>query len=622
MRLTRLRLLLPAMLLVALVGVLSACGDSGGGTEGGTESAGIPSDFKAPTAASDNAQQGGDLTVLNEGDIDYMDPGAAYYQVTYMVTLATQRTLMGWPPDATEPVPDLAEGQPEETDGGKTITFTIRDGIKFSPPVNREVTSADVKYAIERSLLPGVANGYTRAYLADLVGFKEAEQQLKQDKTTAPDLKGIETPDDKTLVLKLTRSSSIPVIQALSLPVSAPVPEEYAKEFDAESPSTYGEQVVFTGPYMVQNDCVDSSGKVTDQDCSGKLTGYSPGKEISIVRNPNWDGEASGDFRPAYADTITIQEGFSDPTSASEKILSGDSQLSGDFPPSPTIVKDIATGAKFAKDQMVAVPSGGNRYVALNTQEPPFDDVNVRKAVIANSDREALRNTRGGELFGPVATHFIPPLIPGFEEAGGLTGSDLDYIKDPNGDPAVAKKYMQKAGFNSGQCEGSDCDITMVGDDAPPGLKTATQFKSQLEELGFNVDFQPVLHDVMYTKFCSVPTQEPNVCPNVGWIKDFNDPQSILQVPFSGDSINPSNNSNWPQLDDPAINKAIDQAVTITDEQQRAEEWGKIDDMIMDQAPAVPWVWDNDVLVRSENVDGVANLFNGEWDLAYTSVSK
>jgi hypothetical protein len=35
----------------------------------------------------------------------------------------------------------------------------------------------------------------------------------------------------------------------------------------------------------------------------------------------------------------------------------------------------------------------------------------------------------------------------------------------------------------------------------------------------------------------------------------------------------------------------------------------------------VPWVWDNDVLVRSANVDGVANLFNGEWDLAYTSVT-
>jgi peptide/nickel transport system substrate-binding protein len=609
MRLTRLRLLLPALLLVALAGVLSACGGGGGGgTE--EESAGIPSEFKAPTAAPDNAQQGGDLTILNEGDIDYMDPGAAYYQVTYELTLATQRSLMGWPPDATQPVPDLAADQPQVTDGGKTITFTIRDGVKYSPPVDRDVKSADVKYAIERSLLPGVPNGYTAAYLGDLEGFKEAEQQVAKNKTTAPDISGIETPDDKTLVLHLTRSSSIPVIQALSLPVSAPVPEEYAKKFDAESPSTYGEHVTFTGPYMVANNS------------SGELTGYTPGKEIDLVRNPNWDGDATGDYRPAYLDTITVQEGFADPTSASQKILSGDSQVSGDFPPSKTIVQEVATGDKYSTDQMVAVPSGGNRYIALNTTEPPFDDINVRKAVIAGSDRTALRNTRGGELFGPVATHFIPPLIPGYEEAGGLQGPNLDFVQNPNGDPQLAASYMKKAGFKSGKCEGSVCDITMVGDDAPPGKDTATVFQNQLEELGFKVNFQPVAHDIMYTKFCSVPSNSPQVCPNVGWIKDFNDPQSILQVPFSGDSINPSNNSNWPQLDDPAINKAIDQAVTITDEQQRAETWGKIDDQIMEQAPAVPWVWDNDVLVKSANVNGVANLFNGEWDLAYTSLTK
>src|SRR6266511_2479677 len=609
MRLRWLRLLLPVLALAALGGILSSCGGGGGG--GGTESSGIPSEFQAPTAAPDNAQQGGDLTVLNEGDIDYMAPGAAYYQVTYMVDLAGQRGLMGWPPDATQPAPDLAADDPQVTDGGKTITFTLRDGVKYSPPVNRDVKSEDVKYAIERSLLPGVPNGYTAAYLSDLEGFKEAEQAVAKNKTVAPDISGIETPDDKTLVLHLTRPSSIPVIQALSLPVSAPVPEEYAKKFDAESPSTYGEHVVFTGPYMVANNS------------SGELTGYTPGKEIDMVRNPNWD--PSTDFRPAYLDSITFQEGFSDPTSASAKILGGSSQVNGDFPPSKTIVQEVATGQKYSQEQLVAVPSGGNRYIALNTQEPPFDDINVRKAVIANSDRTALRNTRGGALFGPVATHFIPPLIPGFEEGGGVAGpqgSEFDFVQNPNGDPDLAASYMKKAGYDSGKCEGSECDITMVGDDAPPGKDTATVFQHQLEQLGFNVNFQPVAHDIMYTKFCSVPSNEPNVCPNVGWIKDFNDPQSILQVPFSGDSINPSNNSNWPQLDDPAINKAIDQAVTITDEQQRAETWGKIDDQIMEQAPAVPWVWDNDVLVKSANVAGVANLFNGEWDLSYTSLTK
>jgi peptide/nickel transport system substrate-binding protein len=146
-------------------------------------------------------------------------------------------------------------------------------------------------------------------------------------------------------------------------------------------------------------------------------------------------------------------------------------------------------------------------------------------------------------------------------------------------------------------------------------------FKDQLDQLGFTVNFQKVAHDVMYTKFCNVPKNEPDVCPNVGWIKDFNDPQSILQVPFSGESIVPSNNSNWPLLDDPAINKEINQAVYVDDPTERAQVWGKIDDDITAAAPAVPWVWDNQANINSADVAAVINLFNANTDLSYTSLT-
>jgi len=110
------------------------------------------------------------------------------------------------------------------------------------------------------------------------------------------------------------------------------------------------------------------------------------------------------------------------------------------------------------------------------------------------------------------------------------------------------------------------------------------------------------------------------VCTNVGWIKDFQDPQAMLLVPFSGDAIVPSNNSNWPLLDDPGVDKAIDDAIYIDDPDQRAEAWGVIDDMVMAQAPAVPWVWDNQSNIQSADVAGVINLFNANWDLSFTSI--
>jgi peptide/nickel transport system substrate-binding protein len=591
-------------LLLALALTISACGgsdDNSSSSSGSTASA--SNEFPAPTAPPDGAKQGGDLTVLTAGDVDYIDPGAAYYQFTYMVDSATQRQLQSWQPDdVQEPTPDLAEGPPTISDDGLDIQFTIKPGIKFSPPVNREVKCDDFKYAIERAFLPGVANGYVTLYLGDITGFADAQKAAQDEPTKAPDISGI-TCDGDTLDIKLDKPGTQGVIGALSLPIGSPVPREYAAKFDAENPSTYGEHQVATGPYMIENNA------------EGELTGYTSGKEIKLVRNPNWDADT--DDRPAYLDSITFQEGFTDTDSAVKKILSGDSQVNGDFSLDATSLKLAATQYP---DQLTLTPSGGNRYISMRTDQPPFDDINVRKAVIANSNRTDLRNTRGGELAGPVEQHIIPPNMPGFEEAGGLNAPEgLDYLANPNGDPELAAEYMKKAGFESGKCEG-DCDVQIIGDDSPPGSDTAEVFKDQLEQLGFNVDLQKIDHSTMYTKFCDVPKNEPDICTNVGWLKDFQDAQAMLQNTFSGDAIVESNNTNWPLLDDPAINKAISDASYIVDPDERAQAWADVDKMVMAQAAVVPWVWDNQANIASADVAGVINLFNANWDMSYTSL--
>jgi peptide/nickel transport system substrate-binding protein len=609
MRLKWVRLLVTLGALLSLVFALPSCGDDDEGGDGATTA--VPEEFAPVTAAPDGAKEGGELAVLSAGDIDYMDPGAAYYQFTYMVTQATQRGLFGWEPaDVNDPSPDLAEGEAEISDDGLTIEVTIRDGVRFSPPVDREVTAADVEYALERSTLPGVANQYVATYASAIVGYDKAAKEAADNPTGgAPDIQGISAPDDRTLRIELIEPPEVAIarviVQMLSLPVSAPVPEEYAREFDAKNPSTYGQYVAFTGPYMVENDPE-----------TGELTGYTPGKEIKLVRNPNWDADT--DTRPAYLDEITFQEGFTDVASASRKILSGESQVNGDFPPTPSVQKEASQDSEPEQFQLPELP--GYRHIALNTQAPPFDDINVRKAVIANSDREALRNTRGGPLLGPVATHYISPGFPGFEESGGLEGFGLDFLANPNGDPELAAKYMKKAGYDSGKCEGSECEIAMVGDNAPPGNKTAEVFKSELEELGFKVSFRPVDHTIMYTRFCSVPEQQPPVCPNVGWIPDFRDPQAMLDVPFYGPTIDPENNSNWPQLNVPEVNKAIEQARLVENEDERAQAWADVNRLVSEQAPAVPWMWEHFPLVQSANVAGVVNLNNSSWDINYTSL--
>ena len=545
--------------------------------------------------------------MIANSDVDYIDPGAAYYAPTYMIDLAADSPLMGWPPnDTSAPVPLLASGQPVISNGGKTITFHINTNVRYSPPLggglgwDKPVVSQDVKYAIERGLLPSVPNGYVTLYFADLEGLSAAEAQVKKDPTKAPNISGITTPNPSTIVFNLTTPSSIGVIDALSLPLSSPVPRGYAAKYDSKAPSsTYGEHQIDAGPY--------------------RISSYQPGKQIVLLRNPNWTpGE---DFRPAYLDKIIVQEGFSDENSAITKILAGTSMVNFDFDATGEALKLAATRYPH---QLTLTPSGGIRYVALNAAKPPFNNIDTRKAAIAASDRAALLATRGGSLSGIVATHFIPPGIPGFQQAGGAVGptaAAYDFIQHPTGDLALAESYMKKAGYPEGRCTGK-CTISMVGQNTPPDSNTAQVVKVELSLLGFNVQVHPVDRDTMYTKFCSVVNNEPSVCPNVGWIKDFDDGQAIIDVPFNGATItaSPANNSNWPQLNDPTINHDLDTARLITDPTARAAEYGRIDDLIVAQAPAIPWDWDYETNVASANVLPVINQFNALTDLAFTSI--
>src|SRR3954452_20023323 len=435
----RKRYLVLAIALVALV--IAGCG---GGSD--NKSSGGSGGGKAATTVTSGAKKGGHLDVLSASDVDSLDPGYWYYQYDYMALAEpTQRELYGWPADADKPAPDIASGEPQQSDGGKTYTIKIRSGVKYSPgPVKRTVKAADFKYAMERCFLPQVANGYANAYYATIEGV----DAFKSGK--AKEISGITAPDDNTLVIKLTTPTGA-LAQALALPCTVPVPKEYAGPMDEGKQSTYGQHTVFTGPYMIKG---AESGNVK--------AGYVPGKKIDLVRNPNWAGKKGGDFRPAYLDSITFLGG-NDLSVASRKILSGQSMLSGDFAAPPTAILKSALQSR--KDQVSIIPAGSNRYIGLNSVIPPFNNANLRKAVVAATDRNALILTRGGPALGKPATHIIPPGIGGFQEPGAY-GAKYDFYKNPNRDMTVANKYMKAASRPSGKYIGPE--ILMVGDDQPP----------------------------------------------------------------------------------------------------------------------------------------------------------
>jgi peptide/nickel transport system substrate-binding protein len=581
--------------------VLAAWGWSDPGSSQSRRSAhvaGVAPGLKSPSTESlSGGKRGGVLTVLQETDFEHLDPGIAYYSLDYEVIDATQRPLYSSKPDSNEPSPDMASGPPVISDHGRTVTVKLKRGVHFSPPVNREVTSADVAYAIERGANPNVANPYIYSYFSSVEGMSRAD---------GGPIKGIVTPNKHEIVFKLTEPDGEIVAEALQLPLSAPVPKEYAQKFDKHRPSNYAAYEVATGPYMLKN---DSSGKVLG-------VGYIPGLSATLVRNPNW--RRATDFRPAYLNEIRIRIGGTN-AAIGRQVLEGKNIVENE-PPAPSTIK--LADEKFPS-QLEISPGAGSHYIGVNNKVGPFSNIDLRKAFWAALNRTAMDQARGGELTTDVASHFIYPSIPGFEQAGGLAGPkgpQFDFDEHPEGDMAIAEKYIKLAGYPSGKYTGGEA-VTIIGASEDSAEQDAEIVNQTLKGLGFTTKFMLVETSTMYAKYCNVPKEEIDVCPNVGWIADFADPETVLDATFNGNDIVRTGNVNWGQTNVPRINAAMTKAELITGKAARASAWAKIDEELVEDAAAIPFDWDKQANIEGAQVNGVGDLWNtGAWDYSWTSL--
>ena len=399
-------------LLIGLIAILAlvaaGCGGSddegsGSGDTGGT----APSEGK----------QGGDLTFLAAADVDYLDPGQSYYTFGYQVLYSTNRPLYSFAPGDEEQQPDLADGDPQISEDKKTVTVKIKPDVKYAPPVDRAVVADDIKYAIERAFSANVPSGYATSYFGDIVGAPDAPTKGVKD------IEGITATDDTTLVIKLDRPVGESVAQALVMPITVPVPQDYAEKYDQKSPSEYDQYVAFTGPYMVKNDPT-----------TGKVTGRDPGKRIELVRNPNWNKDT--DYRPAYLDSITIEEGNDDLTVASRRTLSATTPTmccdSGQ-PPIPVLSRAITR-------QQGADRPGLRRWHALDRAQhharsrsttstsarPSSPASTVTRSARPAAASSSARSRRASSRRASPASR-SPAARQGF--------TDIDYMAEPEGRP-------------------------------------------------------------------------------------------------------------------------------------------------------------------------------------------
>ncbi|MCE7009416.1 ABC transporter substrate-binding protein [Kibdelosporangium philippinense] len=569
---------------VVLSLVLGACGgDSGGngGTTGGA--AAFDAGSKGIVNASD--KKGGVLKFAVSDDFDSTDPGNTYYAFGNNFIRLYTRTLMTYTSkpgtEGAEPSPDLAEAPGVPSDDSKTWTYKLRKGIKYED--GTEVKARDIKYAVARTFDRGVLRsgpGYFKSLLA-----ADGYQGPYKD-TNLDNFKGVETPDDYTVVFKLKDSFSEWNELVSFSGQTAPVPQ--AKDTGEQ----YALHPLSSGPYMWEGN-------------------YKPKQGGALVRNPNWD-QATDSNRKQLPDRIEVAAGVN-AEELDNQLLSGDVQveLAGSGLQEAARQRVLADPAlKANADNPYA---GFHWLIPINMKNIP--NVECRKAIIYAADRDAMWRAYGGDVGGEMATSIMPPIIPG-REASNIYPIGQGY----KGDEAKAKDALAKCGQPNG------FETTMIyRSNRPKEKATAEAVEQSLAKVGIKLTLKGYPAGSYTTDQLGSPSFVANEKVGLGtygWAADWQSGYGYDQALTDGKAILPSGNSNAAELDDPQINQWWNEVVKIDNAAEREKIYNQIDRRALELGAYLPNVYAKSLLYRPTNLTNVYfHVGFGMYDYANLGVS-
>ena len=569
------------------------------------------------------ARRGGVYRVAYQepfGFTDGFDPSGEYLATAFGIySNLLIRGLVGFKhtagPEGNELVPDLAEEVPEPTDGGKTYTFHLKTGIKFGPPLSREITAEDVVYAMERIANPKVAAQYGFYYTP----FIEGMQDFADAK--ADTISGIETPDEKTIVFHLTEPLG-DFLYRMSMTAAAPIPPEIGKCF--ESAGEYGRYVWSSGPYMIKG---EDTTDVTSCKTIKPIPGFNPNEELILVRNPDYD-PATDD--PEARESLPDEFQFllnSNAKDIYDKVENNEYQDEVASEP-PQILRKYSTDPSL-KPRLKVNSGDATWYINFDITQPPFDDIHVRKAVSLVMDKDALRRAWGGPVTGDIATHITPPIVTN----GHPTAEEYDPYpsEGSRGDVDAAMEEMAQSRYDSdgdGICDEAECkDVLHFTRSQSPWTDMEPIEEDSLEKIGITLTTRE-LSD-FYTPW-QTPTKTAPISSAAGWGKDYPDALTFVGTLFGSDSILETGNTNVPLVGItpeiarqiglgpdhnvegvPSVDADVVRCGALTGD-ARTECWVDLDKKLMeDVVPWVPFLWTNTNTVIASSVS--------QWDFDQAS---
>jgi peptide/nickel transport system substrate-binding protein len=574
--------------------------------------AGCTADTTTGGPAASRGPVGGTLRVgMNFGSFWGMDPADEWNASTWEISRCCLiRTLMSYDVSGAtrdlRPVPDLAVAPPEISADGLTWTFRIRTGIHYAPPLDDvQITSADFVRAIRRA-----ATRYdpTQGQLANY--FDLIDGYVDYTEGDASSIVGLQTPDPSTLRIVTTRADAR-LLYLLALPMSAPIPPTpgapdqplgvatgYDEPIGFGGAGSYGGVMAASGPYMFEGaGDVDPSLPAADRDPASGFTPWKMGPEeegfptlkfgsITLVRNPSWRPE-DDPLRLALPDRIEVVG--ADATEMFRSVEEGDLDLVFDDVPPPGVLERYQDDPSLRP--LIQTTSGTEflSFATFNVAMPPFDDVNVRRAVAFAMDRAAM-----AEELDPLLAHVAQHFGSDTTEASLLASWAAIPGPDGGGDMAAASEAMAASRYATGnRCTDPVCSgVQILIRDTLQ--RTAPELADRLRTLGLDVDITVDPNPYQ----CLDPEAEIGMCIGLGWAPDYPSADQYLGSFFASDGqiaatrlgASPQELRRWGYdvTEVPSVDGQVERCRREIGADQ-APCWARIDQFVLSELmPAVP----------------------------------
>jgi YVTN family beta-propeller protein len=439
-------------------------------------------------------------------------------------------------------VPDLAKTLPRPADGGRTYTFTLRRGVRYSN--GAPMRASDIRRGIQRQLI----NGHVAAipnYYDGIPGASACRQHPRRCDLSA----GIVTDDAAGTVTFRLAQADPDFLYQLALSVVAPAPPGTPDGVISRAPFVPG-----TGPYMISQ--------------------FRPNESMTLVRNPyfrQWSYAA----QPAGYPSVIRYEPMAGLRRQEAAVIAGRADLA-------LLVSRDDQSLAVRYPARVHFGLGLNTgYASLNTRLPPFTNLKARQAVNYAIDRARIIQFDDAPPGQATTTcQMLPHDFPGYRPyCPYTTGAGDGAWHSP--DMAKALQLVRESGT-------TNAPVTIWSSNGP-GRVLGSYLVKLLDDLGYRA----TLHAVSETRFSADlydPRLKIQVSIGAGWGADFPSPSAFFGPLLSCQSADEPGTNNWARFCDRHVDALVSQAqaAQLTDPAAARRLWAQADRIVTDQAPYVP----------------------------------